>query len=171
MNPKNKKIFLFLLTTATLITLITISTHPTTQANKITVDGTEYLTTPNTKINIKLEYQHSVELTKITEEYEVAGCEIKLVKFTWPGHGAGLPSKTDETPSQETDENMNYVARNIKLNTTLLKISMKHRINPKLTINGEEVESREEVVIETCTRASLIELITSKKLKQPNSNT
>lgn len=167
MNPKNKKL-LFLITTVTLITLVAISTHPAIQANKIIVDGTEYLTSTNTKATIKLEYQHSVELTKITEEYEVVGCEIRLVRFTWSGHGAGLPSRPDEMLSQELDENMNYVARDIKLNTTLLKISMKHRISPQLTINDVKVESREEVVIMTCVEIPLIELVTSQKIKQLN---
>lgn len=169
MNTKNKKqLILFLITTLT--TAAIIATQPTIEATKIIIDETKYITTPNTKINIKLEYKHSVELTKITEEYEVTNCKIKIVKFTWPGYGAGLPSKPDETPS-ETDENRNYVTRNITLNTTTLKISMKHRIDPKLTINGEEVTTKEEVAVIACTRISLIELMTSQKLKQPTNNT
>ncbi len=168
MKTRNKKYFFFPL--ITLITLTIILTYPTTETNKVIIDGKEYLT-PNTEISIKLEYEHSVELTKITEEYEIKNCEITLTTFTWPGYGAGLPSRPEDTPSQTKDESGNYVARNITLNTTTLKISMKHRVNPKLTINNKEVESKEEVVVITCVRTPLIEILTSRKLPQANNNT
>ncbi len=169
MKPKNKKRILFLVTALTILT--TISTHPAIEANKVIIDETEYLATRNTTIKIRLEYRHSVELTNITEEYHITNCEIRLAKFVWPGYGAGLPSKTNDTSSHEIDENKNYVVRNITLNTTVLRISMKHRINPKLTINGEEVVSSGEVVVITCTRISLIELLTSRELRQLSGKT
>ncbi len=154
-----RKCFFFLIT---LITLTTILTCPTTETNKIIIDGREYLI-PNTEINIKLEYIHSVELTKIVEEYEIKNCKVTLTTFTWPGYGAGLPSRPEDMPSQTKDGSGNYVARNITLNTTILKICMKHRVNPKLTINGREVESTEGVVVMICVRTSLIELLTNKQ--------
>lgn len=162
---------LFLLTIiALLATTIAITTYPATQANKVVIDGTEYVASPDTKISIVLEYEHSAELTRITEEYEVRDCEIRLVKFVWAGYGAGLPSTPNDTPSQATRESGNYVAGNITLNTTTLKISMKHRVNPKLTINGKEVENAEEVTVMTCSKTTLIELLTSLKLPQLNNN-
>lgn len=169
MKIKQKQLLLFLITT-TLIILTTISTYPTIEANKVIIDETEYLATRNTTIKIRLEYRHSVELTNITEEYEITNCEIKLAEFVWPGYGAGLPSKPNDTLSHETYENKNYVVRNITLNTTVLRVSMIHRISPKLTINDEEVVSSREVVVITCTRISLIELLTSRKLRQSSNN-
>ena len=172
MKPKTKKQYLlFLLTTIAILAITTaITTYPVTQASKVIVDETEYLASPDTEISVRLEYEHSAELTKITEEYEVRDCEIRLVRFVWAGYGAGLPSTPNDTPSQTTDESGNYMTGNITLSTTTLKISMKHRVNPKLTINGKEVKSTEEVIVMACSKTTLIELLTSLKLPQPNKN-
>ena len=164
-----KRYLLFLLATAVLLAIITaITTYPATLTNKVVIDGTEYVVNPDTKISIRLEYEHSVELTKITEEYEARGCEIKLVRFVWAGYGAGLSSTPNDTLSQTIDGSGNYVTGNITLSTTTLKISMKHRVNPKLMVNGEEAKSAEEVIIMVCSKTTLIELLIAPKLPWPN---
>ncbi len=142
-----------------------ILTHPIIEACRIVIDGTEYVVSPHTRLSIRLEYEHSVELSEITEEYEIANCKIKLVEFVWAGYGAGLPSRPCDAPNQLVSVGGRYVARNITLNTTILKISMRHRINPRVTINGEEVRSKEEIVIEACTKISVMGWVFAQKLR------
>ncbi|MEM4485335.1 MAG: DUF1850 domain-containing protein [Sulfolobales archaeon] len=149
----------FLLILAGVIIIIFILLYPMIEVARITIDGAEYLATPNTRVVITLEYKHSVELARIVEEYEVIDCRIKLEKFIWPGYGAGLSSKPDEIPDHAVERSGSFMIEDIMLNVTMLKISMKYRIDSKLLVNGVEIESREEVMIIACTRISLLEFL------------
>jgi len=159
---KKKYFFPLIITTVALIILLT---YPVIEACKVVIDGTVYVTSPNTRVSIRLEYEHSVELSEITEVYEVTNCEIRLAEFVWAGYGAGLPSRPGDAPNQSVSVGGKYVARNMILNITTLKISMRYRVNPEITINGEEVVSKEEILVEACTKISVVEWVFSQKLR------
>lgn len=161
MSLTKKYFFLIIITTM----ISVILTYPTLETCKIVIDRTVYVVSPHTRLNVRLEYEHSVELSKITEEYEITNCEVKLMEFVWVGYGAGLPSRPCDAPNQLVGVDGGYIIRNITLNVTTLKISMRYRVNPRITINEKEVESKEEVVIEACSKISVVELVFAQKLR------
>jgi hypothetical protein len=152
---KYKKYFLPTLILS--VTLFITLSYPAYVVNKIVVDNREYLFDTNTKVNIHLEYRHSVELTEIIEEYELRGCSIVLEKFTWPGYGAGLPSRYNDTRIQVyTSEG--FTVTNMTLGVSVLQVELRYMVQPKLLINGLEVMG-DRLIIETCTRISIMELL------------
>jgi hypothetical protein len=152
---KYKKYFLPTLIIS-IILVITLS-YPAYVVNKIVIDNREYLFDTNTKVNIHLEYKHSVELTKVIEEYELRGCSIVLEKFTWPGYGAGLPSRYNDTSIQVyTSEG--FTVTNRTLGVSVLQVELRYMVQPKLLINGLEVMG-DRLIIEACTRISILELL------------
>ncbi len=151
------KLFL-LLTTSTL--MILLLTTPIIQVTKVKTGDGEIVTRPDVKTTITLEYVHSVELGRVVETYEIINCEIKLTRLTWPGHGAGLPSTPSDFTNPVVSEGGEYVVENMSLHLgDVLTLSMKHRINPRLLINGDEIETGDLVEIRACTSEPLAWLL------------
>ena len=138
---------------------------PLVEVSAVVVDGVRYLVRPDTRVEVRLEYKHSVELVDIVEEYELLGCRIRLVKFMWPGYGAGLPSRVDELTSWSSGDAGGLVLRDVTLNTSVLQLDMRFRVSPRLTVNGEAIRAGRDVSLVACSRVPLIEILFGKWLR------
>ncbi|MEM3948740.1 MAG: DUF1850 domain-containing protein [Zestosphaera sp.] len=154
MVGKSKLVFLL----ATLFFGVTLLSLPIIQVTEVVMDNTVYLIQPNVKVTVALEYLHSVELMKVVETYEVVGCEVRLVKLVWPGHGAGLPSTPNDLPVQIVGSDGGYTAEDISLGPVVM-VSMRHRVDPTLTLNGKRVTFNGTVEIKACVRVPPVALL------------
>lgn len=154
MTGKSKYVFLIVITLLGMALLAL----PLIQVAVIAVDEVSYVVWPGFNATVTLEYLHSVELMKVVETYEVVGCEVRLARLVWPGHGAGLSSTPNDLPVQVTDSSGGYVAENISLGP-VVKASMRHRVDARLVINGREIPCNEGIEIRACVRVPLAALL------------
>jgi hypothetical protein len=128
---------------------------PAIQVNRVIMDGNDVIAVDD--VLVTLEYVHSVELMRIVETYTVSNCKITLTNFTWSGAGAGLPTLTD-SPNHIRHISRGYSLENITL-PLRLAIDVKYRLNPRITVNGEEVLVKDRLIVEACSHESLAEII------------
>lgn len=156
-----KSRYVFLVVTALFGVILLV--FPLIQVTVITVDDVRYVVWPGVNVTITLEYLHSVELMKVVETYEVVDCEVRLARLVWPGHGAGLPSTPNDLPVQVTESDGEYVAEDISLGS-VMKASVKHRINASLVVNGREIPCNEAVEVRACVRVPLAALLLKPRI-------
>lgn len=157
------KRFLSLLILCSILTTL-VFVVPLVEVSIVIVDGVKYLAYPGMRIEVRLEYKHSVELEDIVEEYEIYECRIQLVRFVWSGYGAGLPSSLDELGRLRSSNASRLVLEEIPISSNTLRLEIKFMVNPKITINGKIVEASDEVVLVACSKVPLVDVIISRRL-------
>lgn len=81
---------------------------------------------------VQLEYTHSVERTPITEEYEISGTKLAENKIVFRSYGAGLPTTTNMTTTDE-----GFVVHSEDTYNSLT-VALHPVPNHTLTVNGQQ---------------------------------
>ncbi len=152
-----RRLFLLLAGLALAAVLFAI---PVVRVSEVEVGERVLVAGAGARFTVTLEYLHSVELGRVAETYEVTGCEIRLTRLAWPGHGAGLPSSPGDLEAPTATGDGGYILENLSLRLGgALSLSTRYMISPRLVVSGSEIATGGLVEIRACTGRSVAWLL------------